>query len=161
MVRKIIVLLTAVCALAAVPLGAYAAEVYEGNLSNTYTTIFADIVGKIGYDDEYVFYRSGQNEYTMVAGDITWDGSSFAADEALSYVLYWDSGYNSSYAYYVSPVSNWELMPLSALVYSSLGDYPDLIDRSETYSFATLVLVFVCICLYLIRSIFGWTYRRR
>lgn len=161
MVRKMIVLLAAIAALAAVPLGGNAAEVYEGNISTTYTTIYSDIVGKIGLGEEYVFYRSGQYEYTMVAGEITWDGAVFSADEVTSYILYWDSGYNSTYQYYVSTVTNWELMPLSSLVYSSLGDFPDLVDRSEMYSFGTMLLVLICIFLYLIRSIFGWTYRRR
>ena len=161
MVRKVIVLLLALAALAAVPLSGQAATVYEGNISTTYITIFSDIVDKIGMNDEYVFYRSGQYEYTMIAGEITYDGSTFAADEASSYVINTNSSYNSYYEYSTGKVISWSLSPGSALVYSSLGDYPALVDKSETYSFATLVLLFVCLCMFLIRSIFGFTYRRR
>lgn len=161
MARKIIALLVALAALAAVPLSASAATVYEGNISTTYTTIFSDIIGKIGLGDDYVFYRSGQYEYTMIAGEITWDGSRFAADEATRYVLVTNSNYNSTYDYSSGTVSGWTLSPGSALVYSSLGDYPVLTERSDTYSLATLILLFACVCMYLIRSIFSFTYRRR
>lgn len=161
MVRKIIILLLALCALAAVPLSASAAEVYDGTISTTYITIFRDIVSNVELGDQYVFYRSGQYEYTMIAGDITYDGTTFAADEATSYVLTTSSNYNSTYEYSVGSVSSWTLSPGTALVYSSLGDYPSLIERGDYYALATLFLLCIALCMSLIRPMFNFTLRSR
>lgn len=161
MVRKIIVFLLALAALAAVPLSASAAEVYDGTMSTTYITIFRDIVGNIGLEEDYVFYRSGQYEYTMIAGELTYEGGTFAADEATSYILTTNTSYNSNYHYSVGSVSSWSLTPGNALVYSSLGTYPDLIERSDQYALATFFAVCVALCMSLIRPIFNFTQRRR
>ncbi len=161
MVRKMIILLLALCALAAVPLSASAAEVYDGTISTTYITIFRDIVGNVELGDDYVFYRSGQYEYTMIAGKLTYDGSTFAADEATSYVLSATNNYNSTYQYYVGSVSSWSLSPGSALVYSSLGSYPELIERGDQYALTTLFVLCIALCMSLIRPVFDFTMRRR
>lgn len=161
MVRKMIILLLALCALAAVPLSASAAEVYDGTISTTYITIFRDIVGKVKLDDDYVFYRSGQYEYTMIAGDITYENGTFSADEAASYVLTTNNSYNSTYQYSVGTVSFWTLSPGSGLVYSSLGDYPDLQEPGDKYSVTILFVLCVALCMSLIRPVFSFTLRSR
>lgn len=161
MVWRSVILLAVLAALVVVPLDVSAATVYDGNISSTYAGIFEDIAGKLPVGDDYVFYRSGQYEYTMIAGEITWDGSTFRADEAASYVLVTNSGSYSTYQYSTGTVTAWELTPGAALVYSSLGNYPGLIDGSTTYSFACLVLLFVMLLMSLIRPIFSFTYRRR
>lgn len=160
MVRKMIIVCLALAALAAEPLSASAASVYDGTISTTYITVFRDIASKLGPLDEYVFYRSGQYQYTMIAGEITWDGSTFAADEASSYVLDYSSTYNSSYSYDTGTVAGWTLTPGNALVYSSLGDYPDLIERGDKYEMATLFVLCVALCMSLIRPVFNFTLRR-
>lgn len=158
--RKVIALVCALAALASLTPGASAATVYEGNISTTYLTYFQDIAGKLPIGDHYVFYRSGQYEYTMIAGDLTYDGSTFTADEAKSYILGTTSTYNAAYQYSTGTVTAWSLTPGTALIYSSLGDYPDLIDPTAKYDFAIMLLIMICICLYLVNGIFKPVRRR-
>lgn len=159
-------ILVAVCTLAvmlAVPATASAAEYYpyDGSISSSYTTIFQGIVGKIDLTSDYVFFRSGQYEYMLVEGDLTYD-SSFSGTACTAYRISTNTGtYNNGYVFSQETLESFDLYPGSALVYSNLGPFPDLIDRSVFYSFATLVLLFICMCLYLIRSIFSFTTRRR
>lgn len=161
MVRKMILVICTLAALAAVPLGASAATVYDGNISTTYITIFRDIVGKIDLKDDYVFFRSGQYEYSLIAGDLTFDGSTFNADEATQYVIVTNSSYNSSYEYSTGAIRSWSLTPGTALIYSSLGHYPTLVERGDQYELSTLFMLGVILCVLIIRPIFSFTLRER
>lgn len=166
MVRTRLRVLAAACALAvmlAVPATASAAEYYpyDGSISSSYTTIFQGIAGKIDLTSDYVFFRSGQYEYILVEGELTYT-TRFSGTDCTAYRITTNTGtYNSGYVFSQETLDTFEFYPGSALVYSNLGPYPDLIDRSVFYSFATLVLLFICVCLYLIRSIFSFTIRDR
>lgn len=161
MVRKIITICIALAALAAVPLSASAAEVYDGTISTTYITIFRDIASKIDFAEDYVFYRSGQYEYTMVTGEIAYENGMFSAHEAETYVLTTNNSYNSTYQYSVGSIDSWSLSPGAGLVYSSLGDYPDLIERSDKIAHITLFVLCVALCMSLLRPVFGFSQRLR
>lgn len=154
------------CVLAAVLPQAIAAsaasyEPYDGNMSSTYVTIFRDIVGKIPLTEDYVFFRSGQYEYMLISGDLEYTGGSFTGQAVTVYRIVTDTAYNSRYSYFQTEETNFSLAPGSGLVYSNLGHYPDLIDRGSFYSFASVLLLLVCVCMSLIRSIFNFTMRRR
>ena len=163
---KIICLLG--CALAlllAMPISASAAEIYdEGNISSTYTAYFRDVVANVSPFDDYVYFRSGQYTYDLVVGDLTFNGSSFnAAESVTTYRITTNSGtsYNKTLQYSKTTDSNFSLRVGNALVYSNLGGYPQLTDRGDFYALATLLLMLVALCLYLVRSIFGWCLRSR
>lgn len=55
-VTRILAVACALCCLAALPLAASAATVYDGNISTTYITIFRDIVSKLPLTSDYVFF---------------------------------------------------------------------------------------------------------
>ena len=166
MVRKSLKrLLVLICALAgmvpmALPASAASYNAYDGNLSTTYITIFRDIVGKVSLLDDYVFFRSGQYEYLLVSGDLEFSGGSFTGQTVTVYRIVTDSAYSSTYSYFQTEEIDFSLSPGSGLVYSNLGAYPDLIDRTSLYSFASLILLLACVCMYLVRSIFSFTLRR-
>ena len=66
----------------------------------------AYIANKIGVFDEYIFFRSGENEYSAIVGDISDDCSSGSG------VLYVISRASSSYSTYqvsTSTVENEEI----------------------------------------------------
>ena len=73
MVRKVTTLICVLVLIFAIGMKAQSTSVtpYEGNMSSTYITYFRDIVSGIGFNDNYVAYRSGQNEYKMVVGELT------------------------------------------------------------------------------------------
>jgi len=145
MVRKIIVALCCASLLFALGVGASAAthEVYEnGNISSTYVTYFRDIVSGLPFADNYVAFRSGQYEYTMVTGKLSFDNGVFAlADVGTSYVFRTDSNtYNSQYRYYVQEIQNFSLNVDDEIIYSDLGQYPQLVERGAKYEMLTAVL---------------------
>ena len=165
MVRKSVTAVITACTLAvllAQPITASAAtfNIYEGNISNTYTTIFRDLLGKIAIFDDYVFFRSGQAEYVCVVGDLTYSGGTFEGDEVMVYRIIIDSDYGSRYSFSHREETDFLLTPTDGLVYSNLGLYPDLFDSTTYYSLATLILLVVGVFMYLIRSIFAFTMRR-
>ena len=163
MVRKSITIVFVVLAAVMLSVTASAASVYDGNISTTYITIYRDISSNIGIDDDYVMFRSGQYDYTMFVGDLTLTGTTFRSDKGQLYVISTNNGNygNGTYVYTVSETSNFSLNAGNALVYSNLGHYPDLIERVNDYEMASVLLVCIGLCCYLLRSIFGFCLRRR
>lgn len=167
MVRRSVSFVCLVCALAvivAMPLTASATsyDVYtEGNISTSYAAIFENIVGKVALFSDYVFFRTSQYDYILLVGDLTFENGTFSAETATEYRICFNSGYNSTYTFNEAIVENASVTPGGTLVYSNLGSYPDLIDRGAFYQFAILVLLLICVFMYLIRSIFTFTLRRR
>lgn len=164
MVRKILTCVLLLAVISAVPISASAATIYEGNISSSYTTIFKDVANKeVSFNEDYVFFRSGQYEYSLVIGDLTFENGNFSSNgDVRIYLIDTESNsYNSSYVYSVSTESSFNLTVSNQLIYSNLGHYPDLIERSSYYEVATLILLLSAVCLYLLRSIFGFCLRYR
>lgn len=162
MVRKIIYAVVALAVLLAVPMSASAATIYDGNISSTYTSIFKDIVQKeMRFNESYVYFRSDQYEYSLVVGNLTYEDNKFSSDgEVRVYKIdTQSSSYNSAYEYTVSTEPAFSLTVDKQLIYSNLGDFPDLIERTNYYEMATLILLIVCILLYLLRSLFSFNLR--
>ena len=163
--RSLIVIVLSLAVMVAMPLTASAAEPYtEGNISTTYITIYRDIAAKLSPFDDYVMFRSDQYEYQMWVGDLDEsDGVISSASDLLVYTISTNSssGYSSAYIYTVTTGSALSLTVGDNLVYSNLGNYPDLIERSGYYETATLLLLLVALCLFILRSVFGWCYRTR
>lgn len=156
---RILAVACALCCLAALPLAASAATVYEGNISTTYITIFRDIASKLPITSDYVFFRSSQYDYTLVAGDLTYNGSMFSGEDLTQYILKTNSNYNSTYEYGTAQIDTFSLAPGSALVYSNLGSYPDLYDRSDYTLVGIFFAIALCFVCYLLRSIFAFNLR--
>lgn len=168
MVRSIIprILALAVAFAALLPMTAAAANaaeysVYEGNLSGTYTDIARDLMGAVGLDDSYVFFRSGQYDYTLIVGDITYDNGVFTAPEAVEYRIYTGSNYGNSYDYSVTHVTNVSLRPDRHLVYSDLGDFPQLRTWGDLLDLAQVFLLVMYGLVFLVHCIFAFVLRRR
>lgn len=148
----------------AMPQNAFAYSIYdEGNISNTYTTIYEDIVSGISPSKNYVYYRSGQYEYTLAVGDNMYlvDNIIYSTEKTKLYIITTSSGYNANYTYNISEVSDFQLTLGDNLVYSNLGDYPLLEERSVTYEYLqTYIITIFALCCF-VRSIFAFTYRLR
>lgn len=159
MVRKIVSIMS-ICILL---VGAFCTQanadthtVYdEGTLSSTYVTYFKDIVSGIGFNDNYIAFRSGQYSYTMVVGDLEYENGVVTLNEpGKEYVFTTSSGYNSQYRYEVNDISNFSVTCGDYIVYSDIGDYPQLIERGAKYEMlSAFLIVVICLCV-VIRSIF-------
>ena len=78
MVRKTItVILLVLVAVSAMCGTAQAYSIYEGTISSTYTTYFKDILSRQTIFTDYVCFRSGQNQYVMVVGDLEYSNNRF------------------------------------------------------------------------------------
>lgn len=164
MVRKrLVCLLFALALVLAVPIQASAAEVYkEGNISTTYVTYFEDILGKVSPLDDYVFFRSGQYDYTMVVGDLYYSGTTIVGvGECTLYTISQNtsSGYSSTYQFDTALSNGYILNVQNALVYSNLGEFPDLIERGDYLETALLLLVLVIVFMSLGSRIFSFSLR--
>lgn len=155
MVRKVTALcalLAIMCAFSAIP-QASAYDVYDGNMSNTYVQYFKDIVGGLKFKENYVAFRSGQYEYTMVTGAITYDGA-FHGSDLTCYTFSNDGNYNSTYTYEVTTIDSFSLNPNNRILYSDLGQFPQLETRGEKYEILATVLIVVLLLGLVIRSFF-------
>lgn len=159
--RLIVICCCLVAAMLALPAAAQAAQynIYDGTMSSTQVQVFRDIISKLSILDDYVVFRSGQYEYVMLAGDLTYEQDFFTAETATEFKLLTHNGYNSQYNLTVQEVTDVVLAPGSTIVYSNLGYFPDLVDPGTKYDFAMLSLGVIALMMFLIRSIFSWTYR--
>ena len=165
MVKRAVRSVLVCCALAVVlaqPITASAATytLYDGELGSSYVSIFRDLVGKISPMEDYVFFRSGEYDYTLIAGELECIAGIFEAPACTVYRIFVSPDGSGGYQFFQSEEIDFILETGIGLVYSNLGHYPDLIERTGFYSFASLVLLLVCVCMYLLRSIFSFTLRR-
>lgn len=148
------------CALCTTTQAATHSVYQDGSISNTYVTYFKDIVSGIGFQENYVAFRSGQYEYTMVVGRLDRDGDSITlTDQGKIYQFRntTTSGYSSYYKYYVNDISNFSLDLTDDILYTDLGDYPELIERGDKYEMLSVLLCLTA----LLCVVFGRFFRRR
>lgn len=160
MVRKISSLLV-VCVLL---IGAFCttanAEQYtvyeDGTLSTTYTQYFKDIVSGIGFNQNYVAFRSGQYSYTMLVGDLEYNnGAITLTGNGKEYEFSTTgTGYNNQYRYYVRDITDSSLTVGNYIIYSDVGDFPQLVERGAKYEIITAVLLCIMCLSVVINRIF-------
>lgn len=124
----------------------------SGSIPEECVSLFKKLSWKVAIPKDYVFFRAGENEYLLASGDLSFEGGVFEAESCDVYRLIVD-GESASWS--VRKETGFSLTPFDALVYSNLGHFPDLIDRSEVYSLATLLLLVIALCMYLVNGIFN------
>lgn len=149
-----LVLITALCG----TVQASTHTVYDnGTLSTTYITYFKDILSGAKFNDNYIAFRSEQNEYTMVVGKLEYTNNTIkSTDECKHYRFYQvtTSGYNSTYYYDVTSIDEFSLDTGNYILYSDVGDYPQLIERGAKYEMLSAVLLIIIMLSVVIRRIF-------
>lgn len=131
-------------------------EVYEtGNLSTTYITYFKDIISNQSMLSDYVAFRSGQYTYTLAVGDLDFDGDFYGNGKIKIYEFDTESsGYGSNLTYAVTNDSNFELLTSNTILYSNLGDYPNLIERGANIETIQTILLGILMCSIVINRVF-------
>ena len=150
---RVVAGLMAMALLLAMPETAMAATVtpYDGNISSTYTQIFKDILAKRNPFENYVFFRSGQNEYVMYVGSFTYENGLLTASETVTkYLIQTNTGYNSQYVYTVLEESDVVIDPGSSLVYSDLGSFPSLRSMDQLILTGVWILMMIIFMYYLL-----------
>ena len=102
----------------------------EYGVGTSNTAIFAGVVSKLDYGQHYVYWREGQYLYCLAySTSLSLAGSRFTADsvQVVQYRSY--SGYQSQATFSTYTDSNFSLDAGNYLVWSDLGDYPELYER--------------------------------
>lgn len=138
-------------------------EAYQGTISTTYVTFFRDIASTLPVSHDYVMLRTGDNTYKMYSGDFINEGEDFymQGDGYVHTINYnSSSGYgNYYYSYSVDTTSDVTLSSNGQLIYSNLGGYPSLTERSASIEYATFIAVFALCIGFVLHSIFKFLLR--
>lgn len=120
------------------------------NLGTTYQSIFAGVAYKVPFGQHYVYWRDGQYSYKFAYGDITLEGTDFIGNGDVTICSYdaSTSGYNSDYRWTTGYDGNFSLSSSDSLVYSDLGDYPDIFNRRGLFNETALTYGFACFLLW-------------
>lgn len=131
---------------------------YASVTSNTYSDIAAHMLTKIGWSDDYVFWRSGQYSYTLAYGPIELSGTNqFSGDSVCLVTFSLDSGYSGTYTL-ARTDGALALNTGSYIVFSSLGDFP-VLDYEPLALWNWALLGTVAACCSLVRPLFGFVCR--
>ena len=146
MVRKISVMLSLLVLIFGLAVTAQATSytAYDGTMSSTYVTYFKDIISGMSFKDNYVAFRSSQYDYVMVTGDIEYNESknTFTLNgDGDEYIFTTSSGYNSDNSYSHNSITHFVLNAGNEMVYSDLGNFPQLMDRGAKYEMLTTLLL--------------------
>lgn len=155
-IRFILLLLISILALSK---KVFADSVYsEGNLSNTYVTYFSDVLNGLSPNVDYVIYRSGQYDYSMAVGKFEFDNNIFSSVDTVTIykISTNNSSFNSYYQYSVTDRNNFSLSCNNSLVYSNLGNYPDVIERGSYFEEVIVLLLSIILLFTIVWKIFRY-----
>lgn len=165
---KFVCIVLLLCFVMAMPLQAQASTYTpynDGNIGTTQLQYFRDIVSNLGINDSYVAARTDRYTYQLFAGDIKYSNGQFTGSQQGSvitvYSINTDSNSFGSYTYHITTDNNFIFNASNYLVYSNLGDYPSLEERSVIYEFSTLFIISVVAICALLRPLFSFVYRTR
>lgn len=161
MVRKvssIIVAIVLICACGTTALATTHTVYDNGTLSSTYTTYFKDILSGAKFNDNYVAFRSGQYSYTMVVGDLEYNNGKIILvndEKAKEYTFSTNNNnYNSTYYYDVKDIYIFDIDVGNNIIYSDVGDFPQLIDRGDKYEILNTLLIIIFMLCVVVSRIF-------
>ena len=156
MVRWKVRSLLLICTLAVIlaqPVTASAASysACDGNIPQEYVSLFNGLSWKLVFPKGYVFFRSGENEYLLASGDLTYEGLAFEAAACDVYRLVVDGDQKFWYGW---EETDFVLDPADSLVYSNLGHFPDLIGAEQYCSVAVMLFLLIVLFMYFFRCCF-------
>lgn len=165
---KLVCIVLLLCFVLAMPIQAQASTYTpytDGNIGTTQLQYFRDIVTGLSINDNYVAARTGRYEYKLFTGDIKYSNGKFIGSVQGSvitvYTINTDTNSYGTYIYTVTTDNNFTFNASNYLVYSNLGDYPQLEERSVIYEFSTFFIIAVVALCALLRSLFSFVYRIR
>lgn len=156
--RKVMAACVLIAALAALPQAATAAAPYTTAYDENF--IYAlDIARSIsmGLNDSYVFYPAGDDRFCLVVGGLALEEDRIQSETEVT--IYQISPGTGNVI--ISSADAFSIDLDSSLVYSNLGNLPDLIERTDYYAFTALLMLGTALCCYLLRSVFSFNLRNR
>ena len=146
---------------------AQASTPYQGQIQDTYINMFGRVVADLSIFDNYVFWRSGEFQYSLLSGELTVSNGVFTVSGGDLYVVdlvQFDAGSWNTGSYHVYTHTeniDYTFDSLGYLVYSDLQGYPKLEGREVNYAFIVAFVLCVLGFASLIWSIFSFCIRSR
>lgn len=112
---------------------------------------------RVGFGEDYVFFRSGQYQYCFARGDLSLSSGTIGGDDIQCTFLNLSSaGVSDSSLTYSS--GSFSLVPGNKVIYSNLGDFPTL--SPEYFYLECLIFCAVVACVMsILRSIWSFLLR--
>lgn len=133
-------------------------DTYAGTISDTYLDYFQGIAEKLNYDQHYLVWRSGANEYSMAYGEVLdVNGYYFSGSDLWITTIYRENDNYMSNWYVRHDIDSIAVDASSIFVYSDLGEtFPDLRDGGGNIEiYALLFSVAFLFCFIVLRDIFN------
>lgn len=117
--------------------------------------IFGPLAGKLPIGTHYVYWRDGQYTYRLAySPEMSVSGTRFSSPSVILATYQTNTGYGSQATWTVSQDTNFSLNAGNYLVWSDLGDYPQLVDRSvRDYVHAAVIGIVVLFVFGLLRGL--------
>lgn len=141
--------------LAAIPSSVYGSV----TPSSSYANYAAALLPKLGFSEDYVFFRSADNEYIFVHGDLSLSGTTFSG-ESVDYERFYYGGSSRGYLF-DSGTGSLSLDTGGYVVLSNLGDYPTLSGADASMTHVLVFVSTVALCLFVISRLLSFTLRTR
>ncbi len=127
---------------------------YDNVIPNDIVDVFRDIVADQSILSDYVACCTKEGEYSLFIGNIGYKNSKFSSEEKIKLISL-KSDENNKLVYSSQTVSGLTLFTEGKVIYSNLGDFPNLIRRGEVYEILQTILIVIIGCCILISRIFG------
>lgn len=114
------------------PTRATAGQPYNGTVGSTYIDIARCCLFNLGWFDDYVFWRSGEYQYTFAYGNIDYSSGTFTSTSCTQLTISVPTTYTGSVTVSDS-TGSLNLQTGGRLVYSNLGNLPHLDSRKYLY----------------------------
>lgn len=114
------------------PVRSVVGQPYDGTISATYVDLGRDCLWGLHWFDNYVFWRSGQYQYTFAYGDISFSDGRFSSSSCSILTINAPTSYSGALTV-ESSSDSLSLNTNGRLVYSDLGDFPSLDSRKYIY----------------------------
>lgn len=139
-------------------LAASTGGVYSSADTGTYYTLASRYVEN-NIPCDYIFFRSGQYEYTCFVGDIVHSGSSYTCSGG-RYSRWYRDG--SNYAYLVQTgAADLNIDAGSYIVFSSFDDAPSLDVSTGFQTYVIAVIAVIALAVFCIHQMFKWCLRSK
>lgn len=132
----------------------------NANPTNQYSTYAKQLIPKVGWLDDYVYFQDTANSYVLVWGDIDWASAGTFTGTQCKYTRWYYSGTGTGYLV-DSGVSNVVVSTDSHVVLSSLAEFPLLDDGFTLYRQEVCFYAIVALVIFCLSNVWNWLVRMR
>lgn len=128
--------------------------------TGTYATYAKQIIPKMGWDDDYVYFQDSSSSYTLVYGSLDYRTAGTFTGQGCNYVRWYYSGTGSGYVVQ-SGTADVSVSVGNYVVLSNLGNYPLLDDGITLLRQEVCFYALVAVILFSLHTVWSFLLRNR